>query len=334
MTDPTINETGLNQSEVSSAGVVDASSAASVVSGDGGSRSAGVQNVGAIGAALSVDLKDESDQIFEMTASQSSGSVTFANVTPGAEWTVLHTQPAGGNCRTLFPQVTWLGGAGAVTPTANATDAFSFISPDGSTIFGFQATVPLYNPPIYGSSSQVIETMPRVWALNARGFPGAGDVVYTHFKPDHDLTVSNIQAMCAGTLAAGATLAKMGLATVGGTEANPTYTTIARTASDTTLFTGSTGYFRRAIVDDGHGTSITQVTLKAGVEYAGAVCLVGTTTQPQLAGPAGAGIGTLLSPDASGKLPRMSGQVTGQTDLPGSASSSSGSGSQFWMAFD
>lgn len=284
-----------------------------------------------IGSGITINLSGISGGLYRVLASVDGGTIAFSGLSTGQSWSVQHTQSVGGGLRTVFTGVTWLGGAGAVSPAANAVDTFNFYSPDGVAVYGFQATTPFYSPPFYGSASTIVETFTRQNA-SSRGLPAAGTVMATHFTPDHDLTVSNLETACSGTLAVGSTLAKMGLATVGGTAASTTYTTIARTASDTTLWT-AVAYYSRAIVDNG-STGISSVVLRGGVTYAFLILTVGNTTLPQLMGQgAGAGAGALVGTDAGSKLPRLCGTVTGQTDIPTSMTGvTGGTGSTFWGA--
>lgn len=290
----------------------------------------GVLRIGAaqnIGAAISLAVG--AAQVFQLTATAASGTVTFTGLQAGSEWTVQHRQDAVGGRRTVFSGVTWLAGAGVVKPAPNAVDVFNFYSPDGVAIFGFQSTAVVPSPTFPGAASTAIQTTPRLTAMSARGL-NLNATNISLFTPDRDQVVSNLQSFANGTLAAGATVARMGLALASAAEASVTYTTIARTANDTTLWT-ATGFARRAIVDDGQGATITSVLLRAGVLYAFLLQFNGTTA-PQVAG-FGSAQGAFLSVDASGKLPRLSG-FHAQADIPASFVSTSQSASYYWGACD
>ena len=105
------------------------------------------------------------------------------------------------------------------------------------------------------------------------------------------------------TAASGLTLARMGLFTWA--EGTNTATLVARTANDTSLFTGMyTNYTR---VFDSAGGYPTTYNLIAGRRYATAVIQVGTTASNLLATP--------MFQQAGDLMPRLSGYKSGQTDL-------------------
>ena len=107
------------------------------------------------------------------------------------------------------------------------------------------------------------------------------------------------------TAAAGLTLCRMGLYTYNETTA----TLVARTASDTTLFTTVNTSYQRSLNTTGGYPST--YTLTAGTRYGVAVAIVGTTA-PTLAGKA-------LAVGVSSLTPRTNGTLSGQSDLPTSA---------------
>ena len=103
--------------------------------------------------------------------------------------------------------------------------------------------------------------------------------------------------------ASGLTLARMGLFTWD--EGTNTATLVARTANDTSLFTGRyTNYTR--VFDSAPGYPSTY-NLIAGRRYATAVIQVGATASYLLA--------TGMFPQAGEVMPRLSGYKSGQSDL-------------------
>lgn len=107
--------------------------------------------------------------------------------------------------------------------------------------------------------------------------PAAGQVYFTFFTAYFPITVSSMTMISGNTAGASLTLAKMGLYTFDETTA----TLVARTASDTTLFTAiNTAYLRSFSTVGGYPASYALV---AGVRYGIAVSVVGTTL-PTLCG--------------------------------------------------
>jgi hypothetical protein len=140
----------------------------------------------------------------------------------------------------------------------------------------------------------------------------SGILELNHFTPISDITISQISMSNGGTLATLLSYCAMGIYTVSGT----TYTLVARTASDTTLFTTTTNtiYSKSFDTTGGYPASYTLV---AGNRYAVAILATGTGTMPALmsitnGSTAGANI---LALD-----PRITGNLSGQTALPTSIS--------------
>jgi hypothetical protein len=150
-------------------------------------------------------------------------------------------------------------------------------------------------------TSTAIETVPRT-SLAFSG-PGlvSGTVVFVFFTPLVTTTVSQISMNVISTAASGLTLARMGLFTFD----ESTATLVARTASDTTLFTSTRTTYTRAFNTTG-GYPATY-TLVAGTRYGVGVIAVGTT-MPFLSG-------TTSPFELVSLAPRISAARTGQTDL-------------------
>jgi hypothetical protein len=168
--------------------------------------------------------------------------------------------------------------------------------------------------------SDGIETYPRVNILSGNGSLLNGEVRLSCFTPVKTTTVTGITMITGATAQAGATLVRFGLYTVN-TETGA-LTLIARTANDTTaLAAGNTAFRRLFDTVDGYPDS---VTLEQGQRYAVGAIVVGATTTPtmQTTG-SGAAITSLA--------PRLSGNITGQTDLPTSTAGNPGnSGQMHW----
>lgn len=100
---------------------------------------------------------------------------------------------------------------------------------------------------------------------------GSGNVIHTRIVPHRDITVSNISFTNTTTVSSGLTLCRFGIYTRSGT----TFTLVARTASDTTLFNSASTKYTRALNTTG-GYPATY-TMTAGTEYWVSVIQVGTT---------------------------------------------------------
>jgi hypothetical protein len=125
--------------------------------------------------------------------------------------------------------------------------------------------------------STAIETFPR----SSLAFSGpalvSGQVMFGFFTPLVTTTVSQISMSVVSTAASGLTLARMGLFAFD----ESTATLVARTASDTTLFTATRTVYTRVFNTTG-GYPATY-TLVAGTRYGVGVIAVGTT-MPVLSG--------------------------------------------------
>lgn len=134
----------------------------------------------------------------------------------------------------------------------------------------------------------------------------SGSVFMTMFTPLVTTTVSSITVCCGGTAGSSLTLARMGVYSM---DSNTTATLLARTASDTTLFTTTNTAYQRSF--DTAGGYPASLTLTAGTRYAIAVIVVGTTM------PAWNLFMNASNTSAvTGLSPRTCGLVSGQTDLP------------------
>jgi hypothetical protein len=155
-----------------------------------------------------------------------------------------------------------------------------------------------------GQAAGVIDAIPCT--TSAAGVTAAaGQALIAFFTPVTTITVSQIaMSTGAGAVAAGLTLARMGIYTY--TEGG-TATLVARTASDTSLFNANNTTYTRSL--DTTGGYPATYTLNAGTRYGVAYICVGTT-QPQLVGRSVLTAVGVLSPRLSG------GSSTGLSDLP------------------
>jgi hypothetical protein len=116
----------------------------------------------------------------------------------------------------------------------------------------------------------VIATVPR-FTLTATTQPASGTIAHNRIIPHRDFTVTNIAFACF-TAATTQTLIRFGIYTRSGT----TFTLVARTASDTTIFNAANTKFTRAL--DTTGGYPATYTMTAGAEYFISVIQVATTT--------------------------------------------------------
>ena len=154
----------------------------------------------------------------------------------------------------------------------------------------------------WSQPSTLVETVPRSQLAFSGLTLTSGQIVFAFFTPLFSLTVSQITMATMSAAASGLTLARMGLFTFD----ESTATLVARTASDTTLFTSTRTIWTRALDSSAGGFPATY-TLQAGVRYGVGVICVGTT-MPLLSGTTPA-FETAVLP------PRLSSVRSGQSDL-------------------
>lgn len=165
------------------------------------------------------------------------------------------------------------------------------------------------------SSATSIDVIPRPGLTLNNVTLVSGSVYWTFVTPLVTLTVSQITMGCLNTAASGLTLARMGLFTYD----ESTATLVARTASDTTLFTSTRTLYTRSL--DTTGGYPSTYTLVAGTRYGVAVICTGTT-MPALSGVAGLAEIVALSPRVSAvrssqsDLGTISSVTTGSTQYP------------------
>jgi hypothetical protein len=169
---------------------------------------------------------------------------------------------------------------------------------------------------INGWAEGSIEPRARGFATTA-STPSTGQMIISWFTPAVDLTVSEI-TMASSTVASGATLIRMGVYQLTGTDSG---TLLARTANDTTLFTASNSLYTRSF--DTTGGYPASVTLTAGTRYGIAHLTVATTMGSRVAYPASV-LGLIAT------NPVMATIIAGQTDLPSTFTNANRTTVQLW----
>jgi len=166
-------------------------------------------------------------------------------------------------------------------------------------------------------SATAVDTGPRVNSQNATF--ATGNCYFTFFTPLTGMTVSQVMVATAGTAATSVTYAAMGLYTFDGTTA----TLVARTASDTSLFTSTFTNYTRSFSTVGGFPA--DYVLTAGQRYALGVLVTTTGTEPTIY------INNGFIPNNLSVLdPRVTGLVSGQTALPLTANSFTASTAAPW----
>ena len=169
-------------------------------------------------------------------------------------------------------------------------------------------------------SATAVDTAPRGVTSQTTGTLTSGTCLFTFFTPLTNLTVSQVSMASGGTQAVGLTYAAMGLYTFDGTTA----TLVARTASDTTLFTSTNTLYTRSF--DTTGGFPASFELVAGQRYALGALVTGTTAPTVVSG--------LFIPNTINALePRLQGLATGQTALPTTRNTFTQSTTIIWGRF-
>jgi hypothetical protein len=168
----------------------------------------------------------------------------------------------------------------------------------------------------FNMSASAVDTSPRTFGNSAT--LTSGYAYFTFFSPLKTKTVSSISMASAGTATQNATLIKFGLYTFDGTTA----TLVAKTSNDNTIFTSSQTLSQRYFSTEGGHPSTYE--LVSGQRYAIAVVIVSSS-------PGNAYLNNPTLPIVLSTIePRMSGIITGQSDLPTTASSFTNTTLSFW----
>jgi len=116
----------------------------------------------------------------------------------------------------------------------------------------------------------VIATVPRFNLTTTVSF-ASGQIYHTKIVPHRDFTVTNIAFVSGSTAASSATLIRFGIYTRSGS----TFTLVARTASDTSIFAATETKYTRAL--DTTGGYPATYSMTAGTEYWVSLIQVATT---------------------------------------------------------
>jgi hypothetical protein len=151
-----------------------------------------------------------------------------------------------------------------------------------------------------GIPSTSAESFLRFSAVTGGNSNTAGTQRVTYLSPQTDITISSI-SFFSGTASTSATLVRFGLYTTDGTN----LTLVARTASDTNIFSSATTLYTRSLATTGGYPS--SYTLTAGTAYYIGYVIVGGT--------AGQNLGVSLPSGVGGITPVLSYIKASQTDL-------------------
>jgi hypothetical protein len=148
-----------------------------------------------------------------------------------------------------------IGTAGQVlTVNAGAT------APEWATATGGGITASAFEAFSFGAAG-VCATGMRFNIYATESYPGTGTIYHTRLIPHKNFIVSNISFTSGSTITTTTTLARFGIYTRSGT----TFTLVARTASDTTIFGSINTKYTRALNTTGGYPST--YTMTAGAEY-------------------------------------------------------------------
>jgi hypothetical protein len=196
----------------------------------------------------------------------------------------------------VYVEVGVSGGAIATTSASALVEGTLADARLSSAIATYATLAATDNQPASG-----LDVYPRGEATSGASGGSSGQIFWIFFTPSVSLTVSSI-TFCSGSIAgSGLTLARMGLYTFDET----TVTLVARTASDTTLFTATNTAYTRSLATAG-GYPATYA-LDARTRYGVAVIAVGTTA-PNFAG-------RTIVTAVGGQTPRMAATLGSQADL-------------------
>lgn len=211
-----------------------------------------------------------------------------------------------------------VGPTGPTGPQGVITGTSPVVYDAGTSTVSFDTDA--YETTLIGSvnqSSTAVDVFPRIG--NFSGTPSSETTYFTFFTPRTTTTISSISVASASTQTTGQSLVRFGLYTVDG---SGNATLVARTASDTTIFSAlNTLYTRSLNTTGGYPASYT---LTAGSRYALGVVIVAATV-----GTVYTAFNSIPAP-LSTLSPRITGLVAGTTDLPTSATTYSTSTVGVW----
>jgi hypothetical protein len=253
--------------------------------------------------------KGTTSQVANVLEVQNTAGTNLVSVNPSGNLTATNLTVSG-----LSTGIAHVGSTGAVTSTG-IVDADIASTLSASKITGQAYTVLNRKADTFGPASG-IDIYPRLTSTASAPMAN-GTVHLSFFNATENVTVSNIMAVSpvAGTDSGGTTVRRMGLYTYD-TSTNAV-TLVARTASDSTMFTSFAQFNRAFSTTGGYPSSYSLV---AGTWYAiGFICYNtgGTYNAPSLIGPA-------TQNGLQNMAPYMCGTITGQTDLLTSGTASVG----------
>jgi len=190
-------------------------------------------------------------------------------------------------------------GAVQLTDSANSTSTTTAATPNAVFQAKKDMQVSAYN------STTRIGNLPN-WFLTSQITITSGQVIHSRHIPERNFTVGNLGFITGTTAASGLTLCRFGIYTRSGT----TFTLVARTASDTTLFAAASTRYTRAL--DTTGGYPATYDFVAGNEYWISAITIGTT-MPNIVSAAAA---TTAVTNAFGNMLYAD---SGETDLPASS---------------
>ena len=211
-----------------------------------------------------------------------------------------------------------LGPTGPTGPQGVITGTSPVVYDSGTSTVSFDTDA--YETSLIGSTNQsatAVDVAPRVG--NFTGTPSSSTTYFTFFTPRTTTAVTSISVASASTQTTGQSLVRFGLYTIDG---SGNATLVARTASDSTIFSAlNTVYTRTFNTTGGYPSTYTLV---AGTRYALGVVIVAATV-----GTVYTAFDNIPAP-LSTLAPRMTGLVAATADLPTSATSYSTSTVGIW----
>ena len=249
-------------------------------------------------------------QILTADSSATNG-IKWATVAAGGVASVSGTAPITTSGSTAITVAINQGSTSAVgalqlTDSANSTSTTTAATPNAvlQSMKNYQASA-------YNSTTR-IGNVPSWYTSTNLQTATSGRVEHTKHIPERNFTVSNLSFIC-GTAASGVTVARFGIYTRSGT----TFTLVARTANDTTIFNANGTRFTRAL--DTTGGYPATYDFVAGNEYWVSIIIVATGAPTFVI----ASTGNTTTNAAFGAY---SYAQTGQTDLPATSTGTSGIG--------
>jgi hypothetical protein len=211
-----------------------------------------------------------------------------------------------------------LGPTGPTGPQGVIAGTSPVVYDSGTSTVSFDTDA--YETTLVGSTNQgstTVDVFPRIG--NFTGTPSSETTYFTFFTPRITTTVTSISVASASTQTTGQSLVRFGLYTIDG---SGNATLVARTASDSTIFSALNTVYTRAFNTTGGYPA--DYTLTAGTRYAIGVVVVASTV-----GTVYTAFNAIPAP-LSTLAPRVTGLVASTSDLPTNATSYSTSTVGIW----